>query len=553
MRGLGMFIYQFLLMISILLMLGLIVLIAQKNKKKQIHYAVIGIALSLLIWNLSVLFQISFPNTAWLLSVSEKMYFTGIIFVSGATTFAGLIFVKTEIRFSWRYAVLLIVPAVSLVVLFTNSYHHFFYTTFSLIPSEQNFGFYYTIHTAYSYFSVGIGLFCFLYFSVKNYGFFSRQLILIFFAILIALVADSFSTFHIFNWSAAIENIIFSITVILFILAIVRYNFLTVVPIALRKVVDIISDMYVVFSEEYEIIDFNSAFEMTWLGSRKDGINEVLKQNCPDFDEIKFGVLINQAVHEQDKRSFQIQRTSGVKKNYYQAEITPVIVSDKLVGIIMLIKDITEQKSNLEEVVRLNEKLQSLATKDWLTQAYNRYYFDELLERQIERFNKLQACNTDEINYNCSFGLIMFDIDYFKIYNDINGHQAGDELLQTIVNVVKYVLSSDDILCRYGGEEFAVICCNIKAEGVGTLAEKIREAVEEYEFNFQDTQPTGNLTISVGTAYFVPSCSEKYELIEKADQNLYVAKSTGKNKVVLSQSNTIQKGILYERRSGKSE
>lgn len=528
-----MLIYQFLLGLSILLMLVLILLIIMQNKKKQIHYAVLAIASSLLIWNISVLCQISFPRTPWILAVSEKIYFTGIIFVSVATLFTGLIFAQTIIRFSWKYALLLIVPLISLVVLFTNSYHHFYYTTFSLIPSEQDFGFYFIIHTAYSYLCIGIGLFCFLYSSVKNYGFFSRQSLLIFFALLISLIADSFSTFHIFDWSAAVENVIFSVTVILFILAIVKYNFLSVVPIALQKVVDIISDVYVVFSEEYEIIDFNKPFQMTWSGvSRKIGISEVIKQNCPDFDKAQFINLVSQSVQEQAKTSLAMQRPSGEGGNYYVGEITPVIVKDRHIGTIMLIKDITEQKKNLEEVIRLNEKLQSLATKDWLTQAYNRYFFDERLEQEIQRGGKSQSGGMEAINSEYNFGLIMFDIDYFKIYNDLNGHQAGDELLQTLVNIVKEVLSSNDILCRYGGEEFVVICCQTPAEGVGIVAEKIRKTVEAYKFSYQNAQPGGNLTVSVGTSYFVPLCSQKNDLIQKADQNLYLAKNTGKNKVV---------------------
>lgn len=529
-----MFIYQFLLVFSILLMLVLVLLIIIKNKKKQIHYAVLAIAISLLIWNISVLFLISFPSIPWIWDASVKVYFTGIIFASVATLFTGLIFAQHMIRFSWKYALLLIVPLISLAVLLTNSYHHFYYTTFSLIPSEQDSGFYYIIHTAYSYLCIGIGLFCFLYSSVKNYGFFSRQSILIFFALLIALIADSFSTFQIFDWSAAVENVIFSVTVILFILAIVKYNFLSVVPIALRKVVDSISDVYVVFSEEYEIIDFNNAFEITWSGvSRKTEIGEVMKQNCPDFDEEQFRSLVSQSVREQTKIRLDIQRSSVDSVNYYLGEITPVIVKNSHVGTIMLIKDITEQKKNLEEVIRLNEKLQSLATKDWLTQTYNRYFFDERLEQEIERVDKLQSCGAGAINCEYNFGLIMFDIDYFKIYNDLNGHQAGDQLLQTIVNIVKEVLFSNDILCRYGGEEFAVICCQTPPEGVAIVAEKIRKTVEEYAFNYQDTQPNGNLTVSVGAAYFVPPCLKKNDLIRKADQNLYLAKNTGKNKVVL--------------------
>lgn len=530
-----MLIYQFLLVVSILLMLILIILIALENKKKQIHYAVMAIAISLCIWNISVLLQVSFPETPWILDVSEKMYFTGIIFVSVASLFAGLIFSQTVIRFSWKYLLLLVVPVISLAVLFTNSYHHYYFTTFSLIPSEQDFGFYYTIHTIYSYLCAAIGIFCFLYSAVKHYGFFSRQALLVFSAILIALIADSFSTFHIFNWSAAVENVIFSVTIILFILAIVKYDFLSIAPIALRKVVDIISDVYVVFSEEYEIIDFNHAFETTWSGvRRKNEICEVMKQNCPDFDEVKFVSLVSRSVQEQTKMSLPIQRPCRGDISYYDGEITPVIVKDKHVGTILLIKDITEQKKNLEEVIRLNEKLQSLATKDWLTQVYNRYYFDERLEQEIERVNKLNSRDRKAINSNYNFGLIMFDIDYFKVYNDLNGHQAGDELLQNLVNLVKEVLYSNDILCRYGGEEFAVICCHSPAERVRNIAESIRKAVEAYPFNHQETQPEGNLTVSIGASYFVPPCFNKKDLIEMADQNLYLAKNTGKNKVVLS-------------------
>lgn len=529
-------VYQILLVISILFMLILLFLIALKSKKKQIHYAVMAIAIGLLTWNTSVLCYITFSEIPWVLAVSEKMYFIGIIFVSLATLFTSLIFVHTRIKFSWKYALLFVVPSVSLAVLFTNSYHNFFYKTFSLIPSEQDFRFYFSVHTVYSYLCIGIGLFYLLHYSVKNFGFFSRQAMLIFFSILISLIADTFSTFHIFDWSAAVENIVFSVTVILFILAIVKLDFLNVVPIALHKVVNIISDAYVVFSEEYEIVDFNNAFITNWDGvSRKAGICEVIKRGCPDFDKDQFIHKVRTSVREQTTVSMEMQCPSSEGARYYQSEITPVIFKSNHVGTIMLIKDITEHKKNLEEVIRLNEKLRSLAMKDWLTQAYNRYFFDERLEQEIGRVSKMKNCEDETIKTGNYFGLIMFDIDYFKVYNDLNGHQAGDELLQALVNVVKESLFSNDILCRYGGEEFVVICCQTSAKGVRMAAEKIRKSLEEYEFKYQDTQPNGNLTVSIGVAYYAQPCLKKSDLIQMADQNLYLAKNTGKNKVVFRQ------------------
>jgi diguanylate cyclase (GGDEF)-like protein len=202
------------------------------------------------------------------------------------------------------------------------------------------------------------------------------------------------------------------------------------------------------------------------------------------------------------------------------------------IGTIILKRDITEHKNNLEAVLQLNKKLQSLATRDWLTQSYNRYFFDERLQQEIDLVDRLQAYGpTPERDVN-NFGLIMFDIDYFKIYNDKNGHLAGDEVLQTVVSIVRDVLFPTDVLCRYGGEEFVVICCQTSEVGIRVAAEKIRKTVENYHFMYQDKQPGGNLTVSVGAAYCSSANVNRDELIKAADNNLYLAKSGGRNRVV---------------------
>jgi len=187
---------------------------------------------------------------------------------------------------------------------------------------------------------------------------------------------------------------------------------------------------------------------------------------------------------------------------------------------------------NLEKVMQLNKQLHGLATRDGLTQAYNRYFFDERLQQEIDLVNRLQAYGRKPDKSINNFGLIMFDIDHFKIYNDTNGHLAGDELLQTIVSIVKDALYPTDVLCRYGGEEFAVICRQTPEKGIRVAAEKIRKTVENYNFKFQDKQPGGNLTVSIGAAYCSTANMRKDDLIKKADNNLYLAKNSGRNRVV---------------------
>ena len=522
-----------LLVLSVLIVLFFLLLVAKRKHKKQIHYAVLCITVSILLWNLAVLFYLTFSHVPWILSICERLYFIGTILVSISILFTGLIFAKTKIKFTWKHALLFVVPAISIVVLLTNGSHHLFYTTFSLIPSQQNYGIYFTIHTIYSYLCIGVGLAYLVVCSIKNYGVYSKQSLLIFFGITISLFADAISTFKIFDWSTAIENIAFAVTISIFILAMVKFDFLNVVPIALQTVVDLISDSYVVIDEDLEVIDYNQAFAAGFTGvSKKVGIMEIIEKNYSEFNAKRFMDFLDEAVHGQKKVSFEISLPVGDGIVYYMTEITPIYLSGTHIGTIILKRDITEHKNNLQSVMQLNEKLQSLATRDSLTQAYNRYFFDERLQQEIDLVNRLQAYGREPGKSASDFGLIMFDIDYFKIYNDNNGHLAGDELLQTIVAIVKEVLFPTDVLCRYGGEEFTVICCQTSAEGIRVAAEKIRKTVENYHFKFQDKQPGGNLTISVGAAYCSTPGVKRDDLIKIADNNLYLAKSNGRNKVV---------------------
>lgn len=521
------------LVLSTLVVLYFLLLVAKRKSKKQIHYAVLSITGSILLWNGAVLFYLTFSNIRWVLTICERLYFLGAILVSVSILFTGLIFAQTKIKYTWKHALAFVVPAISIMVLLTNQSHHLFYTTFSLIPSEQSFGIYFTIHTLYSYLCIAIGLAYLIIFSIKNYGAFSKQSLLIFIGIMISLIIDAISTFKIFDWSTAIENIAFAVTISFFILATVRFDFLTVVPVALHTVVDLVSDSYVVINEDLEIVDYNKAFVGGFAGvSRKADIMTIIKRNYSDSDAERFMGFLDEAVREQKKVSFEISRLVDSDIAYYITEITPIYISGIHIGTIILKRDITEHKNNLKEVMQLNERLQSLATQDWLTQSYNRYFFDERLQQEIDLVNGLQDCGLEPDKSANNFGLIMFDIDYFKFYNDNNGHLAGDELLKTIVTVVKGVLSPTDILCRYGGEEFAVICCRTAEKGIKVTAEKIRKTVDEYHFMFQDRQPGGNLTISVGAAYCSTANAKKDDLIKSADNNLYLAKNSGRNKVV---------------------
>jgi diguanylate cyclase (GGDEF)-like protein len=126
----------------------------------------------------------------------------------------------------------------------------------------------------------------------------------------------------------------------------------------------------------------------------------------------------------------------------------------------------------------------------------------------------------------------MLDIDYFKVYNDKNGHVAGDKLLKKLAKILKNNIRKIDFVGRYGGEEFLLILPETNHTGAVALVEKIRKLISETKFIGSENQPEKKVTISVGVATFHGEYKNKTHLIESADALLYEAKKSGRNKLV---------------------
>jgi len=167
-----------------------------------------------------------------------------------------------------------------------------------------------------------------------------------------------------------------------------------------------------------------------------------------------------------------------------------------------------------------HEEIYRLTTIDGLTQVYNKRYFQETLEREIGRAQR----------YRRDLSLIMFDIDHFKQVNDNFGHLAGDYVLKQLASVIKGRIRREDVLARYGGEEFAIILPEIDRHNALQFGEKIRRITEKASFKFEDTEIP--VTVSVGIASLIPEVQEASEFIKLADDNLYAAKTSGRNRVV---------------------
>lgn len=155
---------------------------------------------------------------------------------------------------------------------------------------------------------------------------------------------------------------------------------------------------------------------------------------------------------------------------------------------------------------------------DPLTGAYNQRHFRGVLKQELERARRMQQ----------SLCLLMIDVDHFKVYNDTQGHESGNEVLKEITQTIRENLREIDILARYGGDELAIILPDTPPDKAHEAAQRIIEAVFHFHFPGQEALPNGRITLSIGGASFPKDALASTDLVIKADKALYAAKEAGR-------------------------
>jgi diguanylate cyclase (GGDEF)-like protein/PAS domain S-box-containing protein len=212
--------------------------------------------------------------------------------------------------------------------------------------------------------------------------------------------------------------------------------------------------------------------------------------------------------------NYELEDTS----HHFEATLTEILHRNRLAGFLLVAHDATDRK-------RLEETLRNLSYQDGLTGIANRRRFDEKLDQEWRRAAREHQ----------PISLIMIDIDFFKNYNDLYGHPAGDECLKRLAQVLaETVARPGDIAARYGGEEFAAILPNTSLLGAEKLAEQIRAHIEGLELPHAKSTVSPWVTVSVGLATRIPGNDDAATmLLEGADRALYLAKQQGRNRVVV--------------------
>jgi diguanylate cyclase (GGDEF)-like protein len=192
-------------------------------------------------------------------------------------------------------------------------------------------------------------------------------------------------------------------------------------------------------------------------------------------------------------------------------------------GLVVLLAALPPYGAVLLKALRAaNQSLHEQAMRDVLTGLYNRRYLMDAFERELRRARR----NRERL------GVMLFDIDHFKRFNDTYGHAAGDEVLRAVAQFMLTLMRGEDILCRFGGEEFVLVQMKASAEAIMQRAEQFRQAIGSHEI-VHGGRRLGPVTLSIGISMFPDHGTNTETVLHAADAALYRAKDLGRNRVVM--------------------
>ena len=540
---------------NILIVFTIFVLInvLQIKNKQILHLMFIFTVVCILIWNINIsIVYLFFSN-----NINEHigLVYLGMCLLPPFFLMTAYFFSHSDKYFRLSQLGLFFIPSLTVILAFTNTNHNLLIINQAFVLKFNKYGPYFFIHSIYSYGCIILALYYLISFAIKKSGFFSKQAILVMIGPAITLIINVLGTLKFVDTSQFDLCSSFSFTIFSLWIAITKYDFLNIIPIALQQVVNHISEGILVLNKDYLLIDFNTTAQNIFSEiinlNKKDNIFKVLKEI--NLLEENFRVILKQV--EKENKTVSIEKEIRVNDfdKYFSIDLTPMYSRKKYIGTIILFKDITEHKQNIvilesknreldyanaelqaqnQKIQELNIKLKILSEIDVLTGVYNRRAFDEYYKNEIIRaLNKID--NNQEENTKLNFSIAILDIDNFKKVNDKYGHIAGDNVLKQFAQIIKTITPSNDMVCRYGGEEFVIIFKKTSRGKAIRTVEKIRVEVEKYQFILNEEIKDAHITVSIGFASFDEMHEkEKNNVLMIADKRLYKAKNTNKNKII---------------------
>lgn len=407
---------------------------------------------------------------------------------------------------------LFFIPAISIILYYTNSYHHLYYGPISLSTPgplaliSATTGPWYWVFAAYTTASLLFGNLLYYWKLKKEPGKLSHQNRLM-------LAGSALPWLAILTYGvSSLDWLPLALTGanIVFLLIAYRPTLLT-----RNRVLEGIREGILVLDTENQIVDFNPAARSIIKNLTPRTVGRPAEEVLRDHPE-----LLSQILHP-DCRQAEMQLPQGRGLRCYQSRLSPLVNRRRqLIGKAVILSDVTQHTWRVDE-------LETKARMDALTGIFNRRYLIDFGHQEIEQLRR----------HGKPVSVFILDIDHFKLVNDTQGHAAGDLALKSVVRTCAAALRSRDILGRWGGEEFVAILPGASPDAALLVAERVRKEIAGSLVTL-DNSTTISLTASLGVTgvNMVKGDTSLEVLLQMADEALYKAKNSGRNRVVLARN-----------------
>ncbi|KAB7673208.1 histidine kinase N-terminal 7TM domain-containing protein [Bacillus sp. B1-b2] len=412
-----------------------------------------------------------------------------------------------------NYYLLFAIPCLTVLMQTTNGLHHLYYTSVQLRVDtpfpiiDLTYGPFFYLHSLYLVLCLTASIITLVLQWKNNSRIFQFQLLTMIAGLLTPIIANYFYLNDLSPYGIDFGPVSMSLSFVFHFIALVSFKMFHVTPIFRDTIFERMKEGVLVLNREGMVLDFNQAMKVV-IPSLKSSIIGYSLENTLSENKHLMELLIK-------KKDCEYHCVIENRKTYYQVHFSEVKDKhNKIIGHILTFIDMTEK-------IEMQEKLKKLASIDGLTKVYNRTYFTKEY-KELLKFTE---------NNGGNLSLIMFDIDHFKKINDQYGHLTGDMVLTHVAAIAKASIRKDDIIVRYGGEEFIILLPNTKIEEAIILSDTIRQKVLEIFLLKNNKKIQTTLSLGISSHYVHPSClgDTIHELIREADEALYTAKQKGRN------------------------
>lgn len=435
------------LIISAALITGLLVYVLKIKNKTSLQNIFCLDLLCVFIICVGVILQAILSKLCNIPAINFENYiYIGTCFLPVCILFTGKIFSNPNYKLKRIDLFTLIIPITSLLILWTNNFHHLFYKVYSTNISKCVYGNWLIIHNIYSYTLLLIGIIYMIKASGKTSGFFSKQSLLIIAGMSIPIVVNVLGTFKIIPMSVFITPISFAFAMVFFALAIFKFKFLGIAPIALRTVVNRMSDSYIILNENYVVTDFNNTFLNTFKlkdeNIRDKNIIKFLERHqYYGVDIAKFKQYLNTVKGRTETVSFE-QESINFNK-CFTIEINNIMDKNNFLGILILFKDITQHKQDIQTIQNNQDMLMEKERLASLGQLIGGISHN--LKTPIMSISGAAEGLTDLINeYDASIGDP-------EVTND-DHHAIANDMREWITKIHSYTSYMSDIITAVKGQ-----------------------------------------------------------------------------------------------------